>query len=481
MKKLWHWLIRFDTLGDTLGTVGRLVVVLMFTSLLSFYTYGQLAASFYTPKIMANFSGQTQTQCVGRYLVDAPVELGRFLIHSSSFIYGLTADFDSVEIAVKYDDYTPQQFAETAKKRAKALMDEKNLDMHIPLLLKQEVWDTPNGKVLMLRYLEDEFYAISAVKSEVHMLLGNRYAIATGESYESRNDPHKNDKGRHSYKFIDPKPMEARLLNIAKNIKGYSDANKAPEGFCLAGVVMNNKTMGYDIETALFTNLDKEKRVPDIDWDIDMEGQYPSTDEPNLLQRIESSNKDLRLFFARDGVSVNTIRFGQRKINGMDSYEVAESLYFKNKKKATFQFNSENAIPKAQRSLQRPGFTVSLNFGSDDKPSPVTQDQAIKLWDDMINSIRLSPANGGHAVDAQTGQLPPEVKVGEACPRTGVWMPSLPSGHPSAQLLATYYGRFKQVQEGRPMPEFYSAMHPSEQAKTDALNAALVWTWVRAA
>jgi Tle cognate immunity protein 4 C-terminal domain/Tle cognate immunity protein 4 N-terminal domain len=478
MKTFWHWMIRFDTLGDTLRTVGRMAVLLVLTSLLSFCTYGRLAPTFYTPKTMPNFSGQTQTQCVGRYLVDAPVELGRFLIHSSSFIYGLTADFDSVEVSVKEDDHTPQQFIDATKNRIQELTDKKNDALHIPLLLAQEVWNTSNGQVLMLRYLEDENYSISAVKSEVHMLLGNRYAIAKGESFQSQNDPHRNDKGRIAYKYIDPKPMEAKLLNIAQNIKGYSDASKAPEGFCLAGVVMNHKTMGYDIETAMFTGFDEENRVPDIDWTIDMEGQYPDKDEPNLLKRIEQSNKDLRLLILRKGASVNTIRFGQRKINGMDSYEVAESIY--DKKMPAFQFNTENAIPGEQRSLLRPGFSVSLNFGNDDKPSPVSQDQAIKLWDDMINSIRLSPANGGSTVDPQTGQLPPIVKVGEPCPRTGVWVPSLPSNHPSAKHLATYYGRFKQVAQGQPMPEFYSAMHPSEQAKTDELNAALVWSWVRA-
>jgi len=202
--------------------------------------------------------------------------------------------------------------------------------------------------------------------------------------------------------------MEERLQKVAQNIKGYTDANKAPEGFCLAGVVMNNKTMGYDIETADFYGRNEPKWAQGIDFGVNMDGQFPS-DGPNLLQRSNEFVTELRKLVVSGGGHVNHLRSGERKISAMPIFEDVVALFYKGN--VAFKFAVENALPKTQRSLLRPGFTVSLDFGDHEKPSPVTQEQAIKMWDDMLNSMRLSPANGGNRVDPQTGDLVQEIDL----------------------------------------------------------------------
>jgi len=402
----WHWMFRFETLGQTIGTAMRSALLFVCVGLLTYCTYGQLAPTFYQPTNMATLSGKTQTQCVGRYLLDVPVELGTFGVSVSSFIYGLDENFDTVEVEVKYEDHTPVQFAEATLKRIKELKEKKNDDLHIPLLLAQEVWKTPHGKVLLLRYLKDDVASFSLVNSELHMLIGKRYAVVKGTSAE--DDYHNVKPGRESYKFINPKPMEERLQKVAQNIKGYTDANKAPEGFCLAGVVMNNKTMGYDIETADFYGRNEPKWAQGIDFGVNMDGQFPS-DGPNLLQRSNEFVTELRKLVVSGGGHVNHLRSGERKISAMPIFEDVVALFYKGN--VAFKFAVENALPKTQRSLLRPGFTVSLDFGDHEKPSPVTQEQAIKMWDDMLNSMRLSPANGGNRVDPQTGDLVQEIDL----------------------------------------------------------------------
>ena len=93
--------------------------------------------------------------------------------------------------------------------------------------------------------------------------------------------------------------------------------------------------------------------------------------------------------------------------------------------------------------------------------------------------MRLSPANGGKRLDPQTGDLVQEMKVGQTCPKSGVWAASLPNTHPSARNLASYHERFKNIKLGEPMPEMFAKFMFPKTA--DADNAAITWTWMREA
>ena len=153
------------------------------------------------------------------------------------------------------------------------------------------------------------------------------------------------------------------------------------------------------------------------------------------------------------------------------------SLFVKDK--LSFQFAAENALPKNQRSLLRPGFSIQLFSGNNDHPSPFTQDEAIGLWDAIIDSMRLSPANGGNRVDDETGGLVPTTRVGEVCPKSGVWEASRSGNDRAAHVLANWYGRFKKVEQGQLMPPVYSTQLFPQTA--DADNARITWSWCRKA
>lgn len=67
-------------------------------------------------------------------------------------------------------------------------------------------------------------------------------------------------------------------------------------------------------------------------------------------------------------------------------------------------------------------------------------------------------------------------RVGQPCPKDGIWEARLPANHPASSYLAAASSRFKQLQAGQTMPEVYTSF----MSKTaDADNAAVVWTWVR--
>ncbi|RZI66010.1 MAG: hypothetical protein EOP13_31145 [Pseudomonas sp.] len=410
---------------------------------------------------------------MGRYLIDVPVEMGNFGV-SSQFLYGLDARFKTVEVVVDSADFTPDQFMRKTNARIDELNSKQNNDLKIPLLLAQEVWNTPHGKALMLRYLKRDYTTYTPVISELHMLVGSRYAVAAGTTYDDEKDIRKTD--RQTYKFIDPQPLEDRLRVIAQNIKGYSDATQAPEGFCMAGVVMNDKTMGYDVETGGFGVQADEKLLPDTTFHIRMQGQY-GHEEENLLQRVDRVNPGVRAVLATQGAQLFVLRKGDRAINGMPGMEYAEAIHV-TRSDVGFMMRAQTNLPKEKQSLQRPYIEFLLSLGQD-KPSSLDQTQAMKVWDTLLDTMRLSPANGGRQIDPKTGGLVPPTKVGQTCPRSGLWEACLPATHPEANHLAglpqTF--RIKSVQAGEPMPEFYARFMFPDTA--EAGNAAIAWRWLR--
>jgi hypothetical protein len=473
LRALWRALFSFDTLGQTLRSLVLGLLLLAVLAIAALYVYGRIAVQFYKPHTMITLSGKNQTQCVGRYLIDTPLELGRFGIFTSQFIWGLDSNFKSVEVKVEVDDQTQAQFVESTNARISELTTKQNEELKIPLLLAQEVWETPNGKALMLRYLEDDYTSFANIKSDLHVMVGSRHAVITGESYEDEH--HKAPGGLHriAYKFINPKPMEDRLKVIAQNIKGYTDASKAPEGFCMAGVVMNDKTMGYDVETALFNARPDEANLPDTQFSINMEGQFYQVKE-TLIERADRAAREVKAVMAAAGAQWVDLRKGPRQINGLPGLEFVSATHFS--KGVIFQLQVETSLPKDKQSLQRPAFEFELTLG-EEKPSPVDQTQALQIWDTLVNSMRLSPANGGQRVDPKTGAMVPPMRVGQACPKAGTWEASLPPGHPAAGLLASAASRFVQVQAGQVMPEVYASFM---SRTADADNAQVVWTLVRA-
>jgi len=266
---------------------------------------------------------------------------------------------------------------------------------------------------------------------------------------------------------------------VAMNIKGYTDATKAPEGFCMDGVVMNEKSMGYDIETAMFQAIVDRQLLPDTQLSIDMDGQYGGNEDETLFQRVNKLSAALAVQLITNGWQSVELRRNTPKINGIPAREYVGATHLPDK--VMFRLLAETALPKQKQSLQRPFFNFDFKAGSEmaGEASPLDQDQTLKAWDGLLKTMRLSPSNGGKRLDPQTGDLVQEMKVGQTCPKSGVWAASLPNTHPSARNLASYHEKFKNIKLGEPMPEMFAKFMFPKTA--DADNAAITWTWMREA
>ena len=458
----------------TWGQRARTVAFSLVLALIGFWAYGVLAVHFYRPQPMITLSGKTQTQCVGRYLIDVPVELGRLGSNDVDLLYGLDTDFDKVQMEVKDPDYTRPRFETEVQARLDDLKRRTN-DWGTSKLLAQEIINTRYGRALMLRYL-DTGDVESRINQELHMLVGSRYTLLKTESNRTPKPEPIATNEKPMYTYIDPKPAEDHLRNVALNIQDYTDATKAPEGFCVAGVVLNHKTMGYDIETAFFHSSADKEFLPKTNLAIGMKGQYANNNEDNVFDRVARANPILRADLATGGGQLVQLRHGTPKINGMPAREYAAAMHIAGK--VVFHLMAETALPKDQQSLQRPAFIFDFEAGSsmEEKTSPLDENQVLAIWDTLLTTMRLSPANGGNRIDGKTGALVPQTRVGEVCPRSGVWAASLPDTHPAARNLAIYHGRFKNVRAGDPMPTMFARFMFPQTA--DADNADITWSWV---
>lgn len=90
---------------------------------------------------------------------------------------------------------------------------------------------------------------------------------------------------------------------------------------------------------------------------------------------------------------------------------------------------------QGEGTLDTPSIKIELTTGHQDKKgnpqkTTLTDQQAIKLWDDILASFRLRPAGGDARTGAATPETRPDLPLGELvatgrpCPQTGWWQSS---------------------------------------------------------
>ena len=200
-------------------------------------------------------------------------------------------------------------------------------------------------------------------------------------------------------------------------------------------------------------------------------------DGDKMLERISPIQSALLAF---SGVRV--IRKGERNINGLQGEEYLYRERSKDDRWTVYSFRWE--MPAKAENIYQPQTSLFMNVSlpvTVQYPEPPfkTDEEALAFWDAVTGTLRLRPMQGrdGQAI-APDGTPPPTARVGEVCPKSGVWEAVLPPSHPSAQALAQSGPyRFKEVAAGQPMPAMYSKELFAKTA--DADNAAVTWRWVK--
>ena len=351
-------------------------------------------AQSYTPQTTATLTTERTTHCIGRFLIDLPsnFELRTGGWGDIELYYGLDKNFKRVYATVKPGRYTNEEFLNEVNKRRFELQGKTNTKTKGPMLLLDEQLNTSTA---LLRRLGDEFYGLS-IKTEVHVLVGNRYVTLEQESYSK-------DENDITYTKADPAPTEARLKMIASKLLPYENAARAKPGFCMQGVLFE---VGQDDETATFNF--HAKNVPDVRIEVDY---HAVTGQPRqgLYERVAQGFSELPQLVEVSAV----LRKGDRTLGGGRAQEYLDKT-LRPVTQHLFMIERRDSEP---RTLERPFFDIKLSTGKsyrvpdhDGQRAPETANsfylredkatgyradnsslsdvQALKLWDDMVASVR---------------------------------------------------------------------------------------------
>lgn len=349
----------------------------------------------YRPTVMTTIPAERTTHCIGRYLVTLPsnFELRTGGWGDIELYYGLDKNFQRVYATVKPGRYTNEAFWKEVNKRRFELTDKINSETKGSILLHEQQIDTVSA---LLRRLGDEHYALS-IKSELHVLVGQRYVILEQKS-------HSKDDDDITYEKADPAPAETRLKTIASRLLPYENAERAKPGFCMQGVLFD---VGQDDETAIFRF--RAKDMGDVFIDVDY---HAVTGQPR--QGVLERRREAMASYAPFRTSIGVMR---ERIVQLGGARAEESLTKTTHSPIQHFFNAERRDAEP-RTLDRPYFGMTLKTGmryyepvppgqtppkGDDKSyywppdhavvhedgdSSLSDEQTLRLWDDIVASVR---------------------------------------------------------------------------------------------
>lgn len=358
-------------------------------------------------------TNESSTFCVGRFLIDAPAGSK---LSGGNFKY----DFLTIEPAkeMSSDQFTQEVAAREAKLRSANHKVE-------PSLLRTAA--RPNEYSRIFAFWEESFIT-AVINIDGYRWVNDRRFLLKDEV--------SNDKQEFGLN---------RMQDALSRLRVRADTEIPVEpGYCFNGGFIANPKWRNE-EAAI---------------DIDIAG-HPDAFVSVWIYPLASHKKDKPLLERMGGLSqalgnlataVHVLRKGDRQIGPYKGQEhLASAPNSGGMRSHAFVWETQG-----EGTLDMPAIKIELTTGhQDSKGNPqkttLTDQQAMKLWDDMLNSFRLRPTGGqvktGAAGDAPQPPLPlgELVATGDACPQTGWWQTSEPG--------EVEGGRRKRFVAGDPMPE----------------------------
>lgn len=296
----------------------------------------------------------SRTECFGRYIIEVPV---------TAEIIGYGNKYISSEITLK--KLTIPEFNEAIKKRQNELNTPQEKDDQ--KIKKIEFADSKTKRLLM---------------SYANVFGGDNYEIDTF-NYVAPNFAFVTQAKAMSGNYIDTilkKYMD--YMNSVKYRSGKSISHSP--GFCFQnGIVVNDGSKPqYELVTLAFELKDH----PDVHIVVESEVLFSHTD--SLLER--TGKADLLSLF--DGVT--TVRKGARSVNGMAGEEVLSRYTSDEGGKAhKFRWETMGALSDPLKPDIYVDFQTGFKPGGGSVNSSLSNKDAIALFDQIVNSVRIRPTN----------------------------------------------------------------------------------------
>jgi hypothetical protein len=337
-------------------------------------------------------STTTSTFCMGRFLIDAPAGSK---ISGGSYKY----DFVAIEPVKLMDLKGFEKEVFDFESNLKSVKHETE-----PSMLLQSVQPEKNTKILA--FWKAEFSTVLIDIAGFRWINGTRFLF-------------KDDVGNKKQEF-----GVNRMKDAISRLRPRADTDiPAEPGYCFAGGFIANPRW----------------RNEEASLDIDIAG-HPDAFISVWIYPLASHKHDKPLLERMGGMtqllgnlatSVHVLRKGDRQVGPYKGQEhLASAPNSGGMRGHAFVWETQG-----DGTLDTPAIKIELTTGhQDDKGNPqktsLTDEQAMNLWDDILNSFRLRPTGGSVKTSGIDPEPSPRLPLGElvatgrACPQTGWWQAS---------------------------------------------------------
>ncbi|MFL6676561.1 MAG: T6SS immunity protein Tli4 family protein [Massilia sp.] len=310
-------------------------------------------------KEMSSKNEPQNTYCVGRHTVGLPGSFTESPVTTGTFKgSGLSAQDPSFDVVVRAMGMTRSQFASEVQKRRAEIAESSSGNVKV-LRLEKEVSD--DTTLFRVQEIDDAYV------SEVILLRGSSVVTVRLESYRGQ--------------FL---AAEESLIKFAAGIKDKHEevGGEQSHGFCLGPVVVTGE---FNDENGSF--LFRNNKGADFGIEI---VTYTPDEQVPLLARMSGSDSLLTIFDVRHKV----LRARERTLAGMRAQEWLGWARLSEEQDAkTLKFVLETMRPTPGKTT--PGMHLTFETAQpleDGSPTKtlMSDDEAIQLWDSVVNSIRLA-------------------------------------------------------------------------------------------
>lgn len=359
------------------------------------------------------------TLCFGRFLIDLPAgaqirELGQ----QSEFMFG--------QIKSERFEHGKVGFSKKMLERQADLQVGKDEDRFI--LVDSRALPLVNSHIFKL---SKRLYTLTNFGFEAYRLTDDNVLFSMLE----RDFPEENIDS-----VLDR--LQKRLL---PNLRSRShDEIPTQAGFCMKEGFIADDGSTYQFEEARMQINFKE--WPDV-WVSIYTQTVPKAGEQTLLQRVDSH--PFTGVYATLARQIKTLRKGIHNVNGFKGEEILDLMPTDHGfKQHSFRWETLGAV----KSIFAPSIVLEFESGTPLEGEPrrptLTDDQAIKLYDSIVNSIRLRPTTApskSSASDVPKKPLGEQAITGRICPQTGWWQTN------DAGVIADW--RRRHFNEGERLPK----------------------------
>lgn len=374
---------------------------------------------------VAKMTAKMQTVCVGRFLIDLPVDAGYYI--NGAYVGGFR---------VTWTEESREQFAARLARREAEINGVTN-----PLGRK----NLESVKAVDANGFAGKLFTFG--RSSTHTLDGDVRQVWETVKLEG----YVNGNGK-SFNFISDGYDPAKAGNLPRLIDQLREvpAGSIPSaaGFCFGpGMLIDPVSAAMVEKVVLFATL---PRHPDIVIAFNTMAGLKRI-SPGLLQRrAKAAANEPPWVRAR----FSTLRSGIRTINGFVGEEEVLKVTEKNFR-LVYGFDWE--LVGTENNVLAPAMHLEMSSGNNPQSggepvqSSLGQEALLELWDKMASSIRLRPAT---MPAARVTSTPPGVPIGtvasagEACPQSGWWVCG--TGGADVGVLG---GRRQYFRQGQRMPQ----------------------------